>query len=129
MGPENFEIDHFRPKSLPRFADRVNDFYNLYYTCHPCNQIKGDRWPDPALELLGYGFLDLCVDSYSDHFEEAADGTWSPRSRQAEYTLAKLRLNRSHLVRIRGYLRELAARKRYPLIDWNRPAAEQIQAL
>ena len=48
-GLENFELDHFRPKSLPEFAHLVNDFYNLYYACHPCNHIKGNRWPDPGL--------------------------------------------------------------------------------
>src|SRR6266481_6956296 len=57
-GEENFELDHFRPKS--RFPELLNDFYNIYYACHPCNHIKRDAWPPSALELRGVGFVDLC---------------------------------------------------------------------
>ncbi|HEY2289904.1 MAG TPA: HNH endonuclease [Thermoanaerobaculia bacterium] len=128
-GQENFELDHFRPKSLPQFAGLTHDFYNLYYACHPCNGIKGVTWPNPSLEAAGYRFLDLCSESFSAHFEEEADGTWKPLSRAAEYTLERLRLNRKHLVSIRLYLREIAAEKGYQPLDWNIPSRDQIQIL
>jgi hypothetical protein len=128
-GQENFELDHFRPRSLPEFAHQADNFYNLYYACRPCNHAKGSTWPDRFLEAAGYGFLDPCVETFSAHFQEEADGSWIPRSRRAEYTLEKLRLNRSHLVKIRRYLREIAkGRGAEPLI-WDVPAREQIQAL
>ena len=105
-GQESFELDHFRPRSLPGFAALAHDFYNLYYTCRPCNLLKGNAWPDHSLEAAGYGFLDLCAETFSAHFQEESDGSWLPLSRRAEYTLERLRLNRTHLVKIRRYLRE-----------------------
>src|SRR5438132_11420200 len=57
-GPENFELDHFRPVS--RFPALSNDFYNVYYACHPCNLTKRGKWPSQELEEEGVGFVDLC---------------------------------------------------------------------
>jgi hypothetical protein len=128
-GPDNFELDHFRPQSAPGFTHLADDFYNLYYSCHPCNQIKGKAWPDPALEAHGYGFLDLCSDAFSPHFEERADGFWKPLSRRAEYTLERLRLNRLHLVKIRRYLREIAVERGCDPLDWDVPLRRQFQEL
>jgi HNH endonuclease len=127
-GPENFELDHFRPRSLPGFTRLDNDFYNLYYACRPCNHAKGNTWP-PSLEAEGYGFLDLCSEAFSAHFHEREDGSWRPLSRRAEYTLERLRLNRAHLVTIRCYLREIAEERGVGPLNWDMPAKEQIQAL
>ena len=126
-GQENFELDHFRPKSLPQFAGLATDFYNLYYACHPCNHIKGRAWPDPSLEANGYVFLDFCAEAFSSHFQENADGSWKPLSRGAEYTLERLRLNRKHLVRIRLLLRTLASESGARILDWDVPAREQLR--
>jgi len=52
-GEANFELDHFRPKSRPKFAGLINDFYNLYYACHVCNQYKGQLWPTTELSERG----------------------------------------------------------------------------
>lgn len=128
-GQENFELDHFRPRSLSGFANQINDYYNLYYACRPCNLLKGNIWPDPSLEVAGYGFLDLCTETFSDHFQEESDGSWLPLSRQAEYTLEKLRLNRTHLVKIRRYLREIAMERGTESMNWDVPAREQLQTL
>jgi hypothetical protein len=128
-GRDNFELDHFRPKSSPEFMHLANDFYNLYYSCHPCNRIKGDTWPDSALEAGGYGFLDLCSEAFSPHFQERADGLWEPLSRRAEYTVERLRLNRLHLVKIRRYLREIAMERGSEPLDWDVLLRGQIQAL
>ena len=128
-GQENFELDHFRPKSLPQFADLETDFYNLYYACHPCNHTKSNAWPDFSLEASGYGFLDFCADGFSHHFQEEANGSWTPLSRRAQYTVERLRLNRRHLVQIRSLLREIAAERGVQAVDWNLPAGEQIREL
>ncbi len=98
-GEENFELDHFQPRSL--FPDRTHDFYNIYYSCHPCNHIKHDKWPSEELQAGGIGFVDLCLEDFAQHFEERDDGTWVPLTRSAAYTIKTLRLNRDHLVRIR----------------------------
>ncbi|MGH9764301.1 MAG: hypothetical protein ACREDR_49125, partial [Blastocatellia bacterium] len=80
-GKDNFELDHFRPKSNPLFASLINDFYNLYYSCHVCNHYKGSFWPAEDLEAEGYRFVDLCAERFSSHFTEDFDGRWSPVTR------------------------------------------------
>ncbi len=107
-GADNFELDHFRPKSLPRFAHRVEDFFNLVYACHPCNKYKSNIWPPQDLRTQGYRFLDFSVDDFSEHFLETARGRWLPLSKAARYTERRLRLNRDHLLEIRGLLQEIA---------------------
>ena len=104
-GEENFELDHFRPKH--RFPELLNDFYNLYYSCHPCNHMKRDCWPPPALEAKGICFVDLCNEDFASHFTVERDGTWNGLTNPANYTIDKLNLNRQHLVIVRGLLQRL----------------------
>jgi hypothetical protein len=125
-GRESFELDHFRPKSLPQFAHQVNDFYNIYYSCHVCNRSKGAKWPDDELLSNGYRFLDLCVEDFSQHFREENNGFWTPLTKPAEYTEERLRLNRPHLMEIRKFLRQLAALKSVAPIDWDSPSRNTI---
>lgn len=101
-GEENFELDHFRPRSL--FKELVNDFYNIYYSCHPCNHQKRDAWPVPELEAKGVSIVDLCTDEFRTHFLVNADGTWEGKTETGAYTIKVLRLNRKHLITIRQIL-------------------------
>ncbi|HEY6807126.1 MAG TPA: hypothetical protein VI306_26355 [Pyrinomonadaceae bacterium] len=98
-------MDHFRPKH--RFPELLNDFYNLYYSCHPCNHIKRDSWPPPALEQQGIYFVDLCKEDFATHFSIEKDGEWSGLTKPGKYTIDKLNLNRQHLVALRGLLERL----------------------
>lgn len=104
-GVENFELDHFFPVS--RFRSKELDFYNLYYACHPCNNIKRAKWPEDELLKQGIGFVDLCSDDFADHFRENPDGSWEGLTPSARYTIEALRLNRPHLLEIRTLLRGL----------------------
>ena len=104
-GEENFELDHFRPRH--RFPDLLNDFYNLYYSCHPCNHIKRGSWPSPALEEQGISFVDLCKEDFATHFSVEKNGIWSGLTNPGKYTIDKLNLNRQHLVIVRGLLERL----------------------
>lgn len=104
-GAENFELDHFRPKS--QFPQLLNDFYNIYYSCHPCNHAKLDKWPSAELEALGYSFVDLCVDDFDEHFEVLSNGEWRGVTGAGRYTIDALRLNREHLVTLRDLLSKL----------------------
>ena len=104
-GEDNFELDHFRPRL--RFPELVNDFYNLYYSCHPCNHIKRDSWPSPALEEKGICFVDLCKEDFASHFIVEKDGRWKGVTVLGDYTIDKLNLNRRHLVIVRGLLERL----------------------
>jgi len=45
------EVDHYRPKN--KFPELVYEWNNWVFSCHDCNQNKGDNWP-PS------GFLDPC---------------------------------------------------------------------
>jgi len=104
-GEENYELDHFRPKS--RFPQLKNDFYNLYYACHPCNHIKLDKWPSEALQDEGIYLVDLCTSDFQDHFQENDDGAWQGITISGKYTIDILRLNRRHLVEVRQLIRAI----------------------
>jgi len=104
-GEENFELDHFRPKR--HFPTQSNDFYNLYWSCHPCNGIKWDQWPSEELLRQGVNFVDLCRDDFNVHFVVSAEGEFEGLTQSAKYTIDVLLLNRSHLVEIRKLLRKL----------------------
>ena len=125
-GAGNFELDHFRPRSL--FPDLANDYFNLYHSCHVCNLYKGAAWPSTELAKKGYGFLDFCRESFSDHFRERADGSWEPLTPLAEYTEARLRLNRPHLLEIRRLLRRLARLQKAPRLSWESPIKSTVLA-
>jgi hypothetical protein len=114
-GQDNYEVDHFRPQSL--FPDDAQNYYNLYWACHPCNKIKRITWPSFALLERGIGFVDLCADDFELHFEELGDGRWVGKTISARYTIDALRLNRSHLVEIRGLIRQLNGRPTYEPIS------------
>lgn len=107
-GEENYEIDHFRPKS--RFPELKDDFYNLYYACHPCNHIKRDKWPSEALQGRGVYLVDLCKNDFEDHFREIANGAWEGNTTSGSYTIDILRLNRRHLLEVRQLVKELRNR-------------------
>jgi hypothetical protein len=128
-GADNFELDHFKPKSDARFAALATSYYNIYYSCHVCNHYKGAAWPSEELASVGCRFLDPCVDMFSAHFREDPSGEWVPLSKAAEYTAARLRLNRKHLVEIRSLLRDLALLRRLDPPDWDHPARDQIARL
>ena len=118
-GASNFELDHFRPKSV--FPHLAEDYFNLYYSCHVCNQYKSASWPSAELSKKGFGFVDFCKENFFDHFQERANGVWEPLTPSAEYTEARLRLNRPHLVEIRQLLRRLARLQGTPSISWDSP--------
>ena len=125
-GAENFELDHFRPKS--RYPDLTHVYENLYYSCHPCNNIKRHFWPTDALLARGYRFVDPCHDDFSTHFTEV-DGRWEPITPAGDYSQERLRLNRKHLVEIRRIIAQLLNHLGAPPLDWNQPLKQQIAPL
>ncbi len=126
-GKDNFELDHFRPKSISEFESLVNDFYNIYYSCHVCNHYKSNIWPTPELLSSGYHFIDLCIDRFSEHFDPQQDGTWKPLTPAADYTSSKLRLNRRHLVVIRALLHDILRLQKSETLDWDVPIRDDIE--
>lgn len=103
-GEENFEIDHFCPQW--KCLDRINDFYNLYYSCHACNSTrkKWKWWPSDEQTANNIGFVDFCVDDFNAHYQVLPDGALKPLSKSAEYTIDRIRLNSDHLKKMRALL-------------------------
>ena len=58
------EVDHFRPKS--RFPQRVYDWSNWVFSCHDCNNFKGNEWPNG-------GYIDPCARIRSSRPEQFFD--------------------------------------------------------
>ena len=102
-GENNFELDHFRPKHV--FPNLRMDFHNLYWSCRVCNGNKWNHWPSERLQKQGTGFVDFCRDDFHDHFRLSLGGLWIPQTPSADYTEQILKLNRSHLVKLRRRVR------------------------
>jgi hypothetical protein len=91
-------LDHFQPRSRGG-ADRPD---NWVYCCHPCNEFKGDFWPnDPTLRLLH-----PLVDDPAAHLTEDHDGSLHPLTARGAAHIDRLHLNRPQLV---AYRRERRA--------------------
>ena len=56
----NASVDHFMPKS--KFPELVYEWSNWVFACQPCNQSKGDKWPDDS-------YVDPCACSPSERPE------------------------------------------------------------
>jgi uncharacterized protein (TIGR02646 family) len=125
-GAENFELDHFKPKS--RYPDLTHVYENIYYSCHPCNNIKRDIWPTDELRAKGYRFVDHCYDDFSTHFTEV-DGRWEPLTPAGDYSQERLRLNREHLIKIRRMLVPMLNKLGALPLDWDQPLRQQIAPL
>jgi uncharacterized protein (TIGR02646 family) len=65
-GEENFDVEHFRPKSRPEFAHLEFQYSNLYYACRGCNLAKGARWP--SAEDPEKRFIDPCEEAIYPKF-------------------------------------------------------------
>jgi len=58
------EVDHFRPKS--RFPQYVYGWSNWMFSCHDCNNSKGEKWP-------AGGYIDPCARKRSSWPEQFFD--------------------------------------------------------
>jgi hypothetical protein len=102
-GIENFHVDHFRPKSVPRFRRLSKSIGNLYLSCAICNRFKGDDWPnDPAADHSVPAYPDPSDCDYNTLF------AWDKTTHQLDgkftasrYVVERLYLNRPQLIRER----------------------------
>ena len=103
-GVDFFEIDHHRPKSKPEFVHLINDYNNLYWSCHGCNKkgAKGENWPSDDLYNGGFRFFDpTAEDAYQIHMRETRAGRLIEKTNTGDYSIRFLRLNRDGLVKLR----------------------------
>ncbi|WP_437946050.1 HNH endonuclease [Sorangium sp. So ce296] len=107
-------IDHHRPRT----RGGTGDAENLVYACARCNEHKGAYWHEhdlPHVRLLHPGRDDL-----THHLRETDDGSVAGLTREGEFFVQRLRLNRPQLVAYRRMRRsevelnaELAATRRH----------------
>ena len=122
-GERHFELDHFCPRK--HCPDKVDDFYNLYWCCRGCNKpgSKHDYWPSQALLDAGYGFVDLCVDRFEDHYDLLPDGELKPLTKKAQYTIRQIGLNVDSLKRLRARLVQQYQRMDAGILGHNAPSS------
>jgi HNH endonuclease len=104
-----FQVDHYRPKSLPRFAALETDYTNLYYCCGSCNSRKNNYWP--ADEATHAWIVNPCEHEMASHLRfNASTGSVEWRSIHGEWTVELLALNDEATVQAR--LHQLRTLKR-----------------
>jgi uncharacterized protein (TIGR02646 family) len=96
----NFGVDHYRPKSIPRFATLECDYTNLYYCCSSCNSRKKADWP--ADEANGPYVVNPCDHQMADHIRfNAQNGEMEVRDAWGAHTRDLLQLNEPQTVSLR----------------------------
>ena len=101
------EVDHFQPVS--KFPQLVYQWSNWVFSCHNCNLIKSDKWPDG-------GYVNPCAEDESEWPERffgfnTTNGEIIPKAgisaehqQKALQTIHDLALNASHHLRERTYI-------------------------
>lgn len=116
-------VDHFQPRS----RGGADDADNLVYSCHACNEFKGDFWePDAARRLLH-----PLRDDPAAHLAEQPDGTLRGLTETGTFHLDRLRLNRPPLVEYRRerLALEHARRAERLLLDRLRDLDDRLEQL
>lgn len=88
----NFSVDHYRPKGIPRFANLVCVYDNLYYCCGICNSRKNDYWPID--EKQGPFVVAPCEHEMASHLRfDSKTGLVDSRTADGQHTSELLQLN------------------------------------
>ena len=96
----NFGIDHYRPKSLSKFAGLAQTYSNLYYCCGGCNSRKKDYWP--TSESKGPHIINPCDYVMAKHLRfNVATHSVDPSSDDGRFMADKLQLNEPVTVQFR----------------------------
>jgi hypothetical protein len=96
----NFGVDHYKPKSIPRFANLVCDYQNLYYCCGNCNSRKNNDWP--LDEKTGPYIVNPCDYEMATHLRfNAQTGQVEARTSHGKHTEELLQLNDDTVVKYR----------------------------
>lgn len=98
-GIDHYHIDHYRPKSIPRFESLRNDIMNLFYACPICNRFKQDDWPGEPTSLDIASYPNPSQTDYASIFE-VNDTSYllSGKYVASTYLVERLYLNRPQLV-------------------------------
>lgn len=97
-GIRNFHVEHYRPKS--KFADKENDYCNLFYSCPICNTFKSNDWPnEPVADNSLPSYPNPSDIDYNTLFDvDINKGLIEGRNVAAKYIQQKVFLNRPQLI-------------------------------
>jgi len=99
----HYEIDHFIPKSFLKkifpiteeYKNKEQEYSNLVYSCHFCNNAKGEEWPTGSMEIHNKdntGFIDPCKSEYDNQFERNEKGEIIPKTELGKWIHKTLKL-------------------------------------
>lgn len=94
---EYFEIDHLIPQKIMK-VKKDNDYKNLVYACHSCNNAKRAKWPsrDENISIIGEkGWIDPCSGDYAKQFERDDCGRIVPITPIGKWMYDNLKLYKS----------------------------------
>jgi hypothetical protein len=86
-------VDHFKPRS----CGGLHEPDNWVYSCHACNEFKGDWWPVDSIRRI----LHPLRDDLGVHLAEQEDGTLAPLTETGAFHIERLHLNRQQLIAYR----------------------------
>lgn len=116
-------VDHFQPHS----QGGRDEPENWVYSCHACNEFKGDFWQPTSPRRI----LHPLTDDLAAHLIEQEDGMLHARSETGAFHIERLRLNRPHLVAYRQEQRlwEAARQSQARLLQRLQTLEEQVRIL
>ncbi|MBI3915958.1 MAG: HNH endonuclease [Betaproteobacteria bacterium] len=101
---ESFGVDHYRPKSIPKFRSLTTNYLNLFYACNRCNSYKRAFWPSPSEMKAGVFVPNPCDHVMWEHLRSRSDGAVTTASKAGEFTSDLLLLNETEAVAYRRSL-------------------------
>lgn len=98
-GIDHYHIEHYKPKSIPKFKDLENDILNLFYACPICNRFKSNDWPNDAEDLNTICYPSPSEYNYGDLFNiDTNNYNLIGKYKSSCYLVERLFLNRSQLI-------------------------------
>ena len=91
---DNFQIDHFRPKS--KYPDLKNDYNNLVLSCPICNRNESDDWPTNDKNVYhndSIGYVDPASKEFDEVFYRDEDGNIFSNYDYGKYMITKLKFD------------------------------------
>ena len=91
---ENFQIDHFAPKSI--FKERKDDYSNLVLACPQCNRHKSNKWvtDDAYISIKdNKGFVDPASDEFDEHLHRTKNGEIIDKTEVGKYMYEVFKFN------------------------------------
>lgn len=112
-------IDHFKPKTDPRFYKEVSQWSNLYLACKHCQDSKSIQYGEKLLrpDDVHYHFNKYFTYNYNEHKIEPNPAATEQERSMAEETIKTFDLNHSSMKISRRHAHERYSRASNPVLD------------